>query len=209
MPVMQTPGGTGCHVETPVQAARDQASPVPVVELILGCMFSGKTTHLLRRIRQETSGCVATFKHRIDDRYCPDSIVAHNMDRVSSIVVGGAAEIPQWLGEQTRLVAVDDAHFFDEGLVALCRSLARRRVSVVMAALDRDSWGRPFPVIEELRASVGSTTVKYSICAQCGAVADCTQRLTPILDGRMIGGPESYEPRCRACWAPPPTAPVD
>ncbi len=186
-------------------------------------MFSGKTTELLRRFRAAPAGLAMAFKHRIDNRYRADCIVSHDMDSVPAVVVGTAAEIAEWVWSRPtrgsdatamgcpRFVAVDEAHFFDEGLARVCWALVGSGIDVVMTALDRDSWGRPFSVVESIRSPTAKamghpvvTWVRYGVCARCGAVADRTQRLTPIVNGWMIGGPESYEPRCAGCWRPPP-----
>jgi thymidine kinase len=82
-------------------------------------------------------------------------------------------------------------------------------MQVLLTALDRDSWGRVFPVVERLRAIAHLVREMTTFCARCGGLAERTQRLTPILDRSMVGGPESYEPRCLQCWKPPPEFPID
>ena len=83
-------------------------------------------------------------------------------------------------------------------------ALARRGLGVVLTSLDPDSWGRPFHVVERLRPIAGESVSLQATCARCDAVASRTQRLTPIVHGNMADGPENYEPRCPACWTPPP-----
>jgi len=187
-------------------AARAPSLLTPAgLELILGCMFSGKTTELLRRIRAAEPGAVGVYKHSIDDRYRRDAVVAHTFDAVPAQPVDGAETLRQRiLTNRERLIAVDEAHFFDDALVDVCGRLSHQGYALVLTALDRDSWGRPFPLIERLRTISTRVTVVHAICARCGALADRTQRTTPIIDDYMVGGPESYEPRCAACWRPPP-----
>jgi thymidine kinase len=170
-------------------------------------MFSGKTTELLRRLDGRPPETVQAFKHVIDDRYEPDAIVTHGGKAMPGVSVADAEAIPGQLGGGVELVAVDEGHFFGEPLVDVCRSLAGRGISVIVTSLDRDSWGRPFPVAEQLAAIAEEAVLKQAVCARCGATGDRTQRLTPIVDGNMVGGPESYEPRCRSCWTPPPETP--
>ena len=123
------------------------------------------------------------------------------------VSVADAEVIPAQVGSGIELAAVDEGHFFGEPLVDVCRGLVRRKINVIVTSLDRDSWGRRFPVAEQLTALADEAVVRHAICARCGATADRTQRLTPIIDGNMVGGPESYEPRCRSCWTPPPEPP--
>ncbi len=195
-------------------ASQSTSAPRPLLapsglELILGCMFSGKTTELLRRVRAAEPGAVGVYKHLIDDRYRRDAVVSHTFDAVPAQVVDSADALRQRLQTSgQRLIAVDEAHFFDEALVDLCGRLCHAGYAFVITALDRDSWGRPFPIVERLRAMSTRVDVVYAVCARCGAIADRTQRTTPIIDGCMVGGPESYEPRCAVCWTPPPDNPA-
>jgi thymidine kinase len=172
-------------------------------------MFSGKTTELLKRISARPPKAVAVFKHRRDDRYSPDEVVAHGRESVPAVTVAGAAEIPPLLTDGISLVAIDEGHFFDEGLPDVCAALARRGIDVAVTSLDLNSWGKPFPVIERLEQVADGCLVKTADCGRCGGVATRTQRLTPIVDGNIVGGPESFEPRCRDCWSPPPEESVD
>lgn len=177
------------------------------LELIVGCMFSGKTTALIERVRRVPAGAAAVFKHFIDDRYLPDCVVSHNHEHLPAFVVDSAAQIPPLIQAGTRLVAVDEAHFFDAALPEVCAGLTAAGLDVVLTSLDLDSWGRPFSLIERLGPHVRLVAMHGAVCPCCGAVADHTQRLTPIIGGRMVGGPEAYEPRCGRCWTAPLEAP--
>ena len=200
----------------PGTAKLELCSPRPLeLGLILGCMFSGKTTELLRRFRAGTARLelcssplkAMAFKHRVDDRYRWDKIVTHRMETISAEVVSSAVEILERIDGRTRLVAIDEAQFFDEALPTVCQELARRGIEVVMTALDLDSWGKPFPVVRKLLDTTSPSVILCRAdCARCGATAGHTQRLTPIVDGRMIGGADDYEPRCSRCWRPPHSA---
>jgi thymidine kinase len=170
-------------------------------------MFSGKTTELLRRLDARGTARVLAFKHVVDDRYDPDAIVTHGGRALPGIAVAGADAIRREIGAGVALVAVDEGHFFDASLIDVSRELVERGVDVIVTSLDLDSWGRPFAVAERLAAMADETVVMQATCGRCGAGADHTQRLTPIVDGNMVGGPESYEPRCRKCWRPPPEPP--
>ena len=178
-----------------------------LLTVICGCMFSGKTTDLLRRLDGCSPGSLLAFKHVIDNRYRGDAIVSHGGKAFPAEAITHAGEMLGCLCGGIELVAVDEGHFFDESLVDASRRVIGRGISVIITSLDRDSWGRRFPVAEQLRAIADEPIVRHAVCARCGATADRTQRLTPIIDGNMVGGPESYEPRCQRCWAPPPQPP--
>ncbi|MDO8629962.1 MAG: hypothetical protein Q7R41_05665 [Phycisphaerales bacterium] len=184
--------------DTPPGSARHGA-----VSLILGCMFSGKTTALLRKVAGVPAPQVFAVKHSIDLRFAGGAIVSHAGKAFPAVTVASAAEIVELVVPQTALVAIDEAHFFDEGLVDVVRRLQARGLDVVLASLEPDSWARPFPINESLRTIADECIVKHATCARCGAVADRTQRLTPIIGGQMVVDPSNYEPRCLKCWQPP------
>ena len=104
------------------------------------------------------------------------------------------------------MAAIDEGHFFDARLLDVISRLAERGIDVVVAALQPDSWGRSFPLVDRLAALADAALVKHAACARCGAEASRTQRLTPIEHGRMVVDPSNYEPRCAKCWNPPPGA---
>ncbi len=176
--------------------------------LIGGCMFSGKTTELLRRLSASPQLSVLAFKHVIDQRYDADAVVSHAGQALPAIAVASGAEIARRTRLGTELVGIDEAHHFKADLVEATGELTARGIDVVMTSLDLDSWSRPFPLFERLGALADEPILLHATCARCRKVADRTQRLTPILDRQMVGGPESYEPRCQRCWAPPPESPV-
>lgn len=177
------------------------------VSAFVGCMFSGKTTKLLHRLDDLSVKEFVVCKHIIDDRYRADAIVSHGGKSCVAVSVQSAQEILAHIKPITQLVAIDEAHFFDGSLVEVVESLYARNMDVLFTALDRDSWGRLFVVVEKLCAISDETIVLQATCAKCQKPADRTQRLTPIIAGYMVGGAESYEPRCRSCWNPPPEDP--
>ncbi len=183
---------------------RDAASPAGWLEVICGCMFAGKTEALIDRALALPPRRVQVFKHVIDDRYHPARVVSHRGRSYPAVAVARAAQMLEHFRNNVELVAIDEGHFFEDNLHRVCSAFVARGVSVLVTALDRDSWGRRFPLIDVLRAAADVVTVKTSPCARCGGLATRTQRLTPIIDNRIVGGPESFEPRCVQCWTPPP-----
>jgi len=147
----------------------------------------------------------------IDNRYAADAVVTHGGKAVPAVTVQSSAELRNRLPENIAAVAIDEGHFFDEGLVEVAEDLTDRGVDVFVTLLDRDSWGRVFPIVKRLNAVADEMVMLHATCARCQRPANRTQRLTPIIDGQMVGGPESYEPRCMECWRPPsePPPPLD
>ena len=199
------PGATGGLTAS---ASSELPTRRGTVTVICGCMFSGKTTELLRRLAEYPCGEALAFKHAIDTRYSASAIVSHGGKASPAIVVTDAGAIERHITDGIEIAAIDEAHFFDESLADVVARLAQRGVDVVLTSLQPDSWGRPFPAAERLLAIADEPIVTTAACAQCGAIADRTQRLSPIIDGQMVVEPSNYEPRCRNCWRPPPEPPT-
>lgn len=201
--------GTSDGLQNDPASSVGPGAPRGTITVIAGCMFSGKTTELFRRLAEFSLPSILVFKHVIDQRYRADAVVSHDGEEWPAIQIASADEIMDHLRAAIEVIAVDEAHFFDAKLVDVTCGLADRGVTVITTSLDRDSWGRPFAVAKRLCAIADESIVKHAVCAECGVVADRTQRFAPIIDGNMVGGPESYEARCQVCWVPPPTPSPD
>jgi len=180
------------------------------IEVICGCMFSGKTEELIRRLRRAEIARqeVAIFKPRIDKRYSDDHIVSHSDDRLKSIVVDSANEIPA-LSQNAQVVGIDEGQFFGMELVDVCETLATAGKRVIVAGLDQDYRGIPFEPIPQLLAVAEYITKTLAICVVCGNPADRTQRKTPQGGRVLVGAKDIYEARCRKCFAPHTVGPAD
>jgi len=171
------------------------------IEVITGCMFSGKTEELIRRLvraryaKQE----VRIFKPRIDNRYSEDEIVSHSRMSLRCHVVETAEDV--WrLGQSIQVVAVDEVQFFGPDIVPVVESLANSGSRVLVAGLDQDYRGEPFEPIPTLMAVAEYVTKNHAICMQCGNPADRSQRLVNRAERVLVGETESYEARCRRCF---------
>jgi thymidine kinase len=175
------------------------------IEVICGCMFSGKTEELIRRIRraQIAKLNVSIFKPRIDTRYSADHIVSHNEQTLISHPVEDASEIPAQ-AKHAQVVGIDEGQFFKGNLVEVCESLANQGKRVIVAGLDQDYRGKPFDPMPQLLAVAEYITKTLAICVVCGNPADRTQRKTPQQDRVLVGARDIYEARCRHCFEPPP-----
>lgn len=171
------------------------------IEVICGSMFSGKTEELIRRLRraQIAKQEVGIFKPSIDSRYSVNHIVSHNKMKLGSQLVENARQIPK-LAEFSEVVGIDEAQFFDNSLVDVCKELAARKKRVIVAGLDKDFMGHPFGPIPALLAEAEYITKTLAICMVCGNPANYTQRLTKDTDQVIIGESDIYEARCRNCY---------
>jgi len=173
------------------------------IEVITGCMFSGKTEELIRRIRraQYARLSVVVFKPTIDDRYAVDSVGSHSGQRLRSFQIQRAEEIPALVGDAA-VVGVDEAQFFDAALVRICEDLANQGRRVIVAGLDMDYLGRPFEPIPQLLAVSEYIQKQLAICVVCGNPADRSQRIVRGESRVLVGEAEAYEARCRLHWDP-------
>lgn len=174
------------------------------IEVITGCMFSGKTEELIRRLRraQIAKQCVVIFKPSIDTRYGVDKIVSHNEQNLPSIVVEKPLEILN-LVKDARVVGIDEAQFFSPDLVEVCEKLANAGKRVIVAGLDQDYRGKPFEPMPALLAVAEYITKTLAICMKCGNPADRSQRITHQHDRVVVGAQNIYEARCRKCFEHP------
>jgi thymidine kinase len=170
------------------------------VEVVCGCMFSGKTEELIRRMKraQIARQKLQIFKPEIDDRYGKEYVASHNANRIESVPVANALEILERLDDSTRIVGIDEAQFFDSSLVEVVERLANRGIRVVVAGLDMDYRGKPFGPMPQLLAIAEQVTKLSAICVVCGSPATRSQRVTLDEGQVLVGAHDSYEARCRA-----------
>ncbi|MBZ0179640.1 MAG: thymidine kinase [Melioribacteraceae bacterium] len=170
------------------------------IEVIAGCMFSGKTEELIRRLRRAeiAKQKVVIFKPDIDLRFSEDKIVSHSEQTLPSKRVKTSQEIFENSSE-AQVVGIDEAQFFDEKIVDIVNELANNGKRVIIAGLDQDYTGKPFSPMPELLAIAEYITKTLAICVVCGNPADKTQRKISSNERVLIGASDSYEARCRKC----------
>ncbi len=189
---------------------------MPQLEVITGCMFSGKTEELIRRLERVriAKGSVLLFKPTIDDRYSETAVVTHYGREFEAYLLSPGKET---IGELERLVgadalsdasviAFDEGNFFSEIFPSLCEELVARDKRVIVAGLDLTFAGEPFGPMPLLMALADRVDKLQAVCVKCGGVATRSQRL---IDGRpapkdgpviQVGGIGTYEARCRRCF---------
>ena len=171
------------------------------IEVICGCMFSGKTEELIRRLNRAiiAKQKVEIFKPVIDTRYHDTKIVSHNENAIRSTPVNFAADIILLAGDSD-VVGIDEAQFFDEGIVDVCNTLANQGKRVIVAGLDMDFEGKPFGPKPYLLAVAEFVTKVHAICAQTGELASFSYRLISNDKQVMLGELGEYEARSRKAF---------
>lgn len=171
------------------------------IEVISGSMFSGKTEELIRRLKRAKIARqkVEIFKPRIDIRYSEEEVVSHDSNAIHSTPVDSATNI-LLLANEVEVVGIDEAQFFDDGLVSVCNQLANAGVRVIVAGLDMDYKGIPFGPMPKLLSIAEYVTKVHAICVRCGTLANHTHRLSEDDKLIVLGEIDIYEPLCRGCY---------
>jgi thymidine kinase len=171
------------------------------IEVVCGSMFSGKTEELIRRLKRAIIANlkVEIFKPALDKRYHELHVVSHDANTIYSTPVENSQNI-LLLTDNADVVGIDEAQFFDEGLVAVCETLALKGVRIIVAGLDMDYQAKPFGPMPQLLAVADHITKLHAICMSCGSIANFSYRKIPHDDQVVLGEKDLYEPRCRICY---------
>lgn len=171
------------------------------IEVIAGCMFSGKTEELIRRLKRAKIARqqVEIFKPSMEVRYDENNIVSHDANAIQSTPVPASSNI-LLLGHEVDVIGIDEAQFFDDQLPYVCETLANAGTRVIVAGLDMDYLGKPFGPMPHLLATADYISKVHAICISCGDLAAHSHRI--VNDGSLIllGEKDSYIPLCRSCF---------
>jgi len=171
------------------------------IEIITGSMFSGKTEELIRRLKRAKIArqSVEIFKPEIDVRYSKTDVVSHDENSIQSTPVSNSANI-LLLSGNVDVIGIDEAQFFDKGLVEVVVKLANMGIRVIVAGLDMDFKGEPFGPIPDLMAVADDIDKVHAICVRCGNIAQFSHRLSENEQVVLLGEKNTYEPLCRGCF---------
>ena len=170
--------------------------------MICGSMFSGKTEELIRRLKRAkiANQKVEIFKPKVDTRFSSLEVVSHDENAIMSTPVETSAAI-LLLTADVEVVGIDEAQFFDLGLIEVCNTLASQGIRVIVAGLDMDYLGRPFGPVTGLMATAEYLTKVHAICVRCGNLANHSHRIGPDEKLVLLGETDIYEPLCRFCFS--------
>lgn len=171
------------------------------IEVICGSMFSGKTEELIRRLKraQFANQKIEIFKPAIDKRYSDVDVVSHDLHSIPCTPIKEASKMLD-AAEDTQVIGVDEAQFFDESLIQVAQELADKGKRVIIAGLDTDYMGKPFGPIPGLMAIAEDVQKVHAICVKCGNLANHSHRLTKSHKLVVLGEKDVYEPLCRQCF---------
>lgn len=171
------------------------------IEVICGSMFSGKTEELIRRIRRAefANQALILFKPKVDNRFSENHVVSHKGSSFEAVIVNNSKEIlSNWSNQ--KVVAIDEAQFFDNDIIHVCNELANKGVRVIVAGLDMDYQGVAFGPMPQLMSVAEYVTKVHAICVSCGNLAQFSQRTVQQTEQVLVGAVEKYRPLCRTCY---------
>ncbi len=178
--------------------------------MIAGCMFSGKSEELIRRLKRSMIARkkVLVFKHTADVRWNrSEELVSRNGASLTAI----RTHEPSYIlnrSEGLDIIGIDEAHFFDESLLGVAEILRQSGISVIITGLDMDFRGEPFGIVPQLMAIADRVDKLDAVCIVCGERATQSQRLVggkpaQYESEQLLVGDEEYQARCRSCHEVP------
>src|SRR5256885_10882483 len=148
-------------------------------------MFSGKTQELIRRLDQARYAgfTVQAFKPALDDRYAIEAVASHREIRFPAIAVPDVAALHAQVRDDTRVIGIDEAQFFEPNIVSLAEELANRGRHVIIAGLDLDFLSRPFGPMPLLAAYADRLTKLQASCQYPGCGSRQATRTQRLIEG--------------------------
>ena len=176
--------------------------------IILGPMWSGKTTEMFRRgTRYELSKKKVLYvKHIIDNRYeefeipeVQSSIVSHDKRTKESVSVSQLGDITKSIIDEYSVICIDEGHFYPD-IVTQADEWCKAGKILIVSALNSDFEKKPFDNISKLIANSDKIVHLTAICTICGSNASFTKRLTNQAEKVLVGGENDYTVLCRKCY---------
>jgi len=178
------------------------------LETIVGAMFAGKTSELLKRIlwAEHQGKKILVLKHRIDNRYSEKLISTHNNLSHECYAMDDWKDVHSYYDFSNKnydVIFLDEIQFMDaDETIFNVEKLLQTGIDVVCAGLDQDSRGKPWETSSYLLALADKITKIYGFCNVCGIEATKTYRKIEGGDRTQVGASNIYEPRCLKHWKP-------
>jgi thymidine kinase len=176
------------------------------LEVVCGPMFSGKSSHIYTIVKRYASVGLETLviKPTSDIRYSDKpEVVTHDGVKFACLATTGhLMHIDTDVTVKPRVIIIEEAQFFDD-LVLFARCMVENfKKNVVVVGLDGDSERKPFGQLLDCIPLADKVTKLTAFCTGCcdGTPAIFTYRKIKQSGQVLIGGHDSYEPYCRACY---------
>lgn len=166
--------------------------------LIIGCMFSGKSTEILRRVHRNIAiGETVTIVNSAKDTRCSEDVVCtHDQNKIACIKTNDITTI---LDIESNVIAIDEGQFFT-GLRDTIEKLLAKGKTIIIGGLDGDFMQKPFGEIPNLIPLADDIIKLHAICMVCkdGTPAPFTKRTVSHTDQELVGASDMYMAVCRA-----------
>ena len=178
------------------------------LETIVGAMFAGKTSELLKRIlwAKHQNKKIIVIKPSIDNRYSNQKIITHNdlsHDCYSMVSWETALKDFEFEKNIVDVLFLDEIQFMDTSdTLNNVDDILNKGIDVVCAGLDQDSRGKPWETSSMLLGLSDKIVKIYGFCNVCGVEATKTYRKTEGGERTQVGAANIYEPRCLKHWEP-------
>ncbi len=178
------------------------------LETIVGAMFAGKTSELLKRIlwAEHQGKKLLVLKHKIDNRYSEELISTHNNLTHKCFPMSNWEEVNKKFEIQKDnfdILFLDEIQFMDsKTTIENIENVLNKGIDVVCSGLDQDSRGKPWETSSLLLGLADKITKIYGFCNVCGIEATKTYRKIEGGERTQVGSSNIYEPRCLKHWEP-------
>ena len=178
------------------------------LETIVGAMFAGKTSELLKRIlwAKHQNKKIIVIKPSLDDRYSNEKIITHNdLSHECHAMNDWPTTLKKFNFEKSEvdMVFLDEIQFMDtKHTLNNVEIILNKGIDVVCAGLDQDSRGKPWETSSMLLGLSDKIVKIYGFCNVCGIEATKTYRKTEGGERTQVGAANIYEPRCLKHWEP-------
>jgi thymidine kinase len=173
------------------------------IELIIGCMYSGKTSEMIRRIQmyKTLNIPIAIYTHCSDNRYADSGIVCtHNRTQIEAIPVGTLSNIRNLEDyKKSKVVFIEEAQFFADLFDTVCECANTDHKIVIISGLDGDFQMKPFEQIVRLIPCAETVVKLNALCKKCGdgTIASFSKRIVNSQERELVGSDGVYEAVCR------------
>ena len=179
-----------------------------ILETIVGAMFAGKTSELLKRIlwAEHQGKKIFVIKPVIDNRYSTGLISTHNDLSHECYAMKNWDEVREKFKITKKnydTLFLDEVQFMDsKETIMYVEEYLASGIDVVCAGLDQDSRGKPWETSSLLLGLADKITKIYGFCNVCGVEATKTYRKIEGGARTQVGAADIYEPRCLKHWEP-------
>ena len=172
------------------------------LDIIIGSMFSGKSTEIIRLINRYKvlNKNILILNHCLDNRYQESSISTHSNISLKCTSIKSFDEIELKSYQDSQVIVVEEAQFF-AGLYDFCKKACDiDDKTVIVSGLDGDSNREKFGEILDLIPICDSVKKLHALCTQCndGTKASFTKRCSNVENKEQIFiGVKEFSAVCR------------